>query len=115
MRFEKHGENLTQLELQEIKNNFYISKHAQKRLLERGLNESEISGIIENPFVAYFNIDKSINVAKDEFYYLVFVYEKESKKYKLVTYKEPSNKKVSVLKKQMLAKLGMKRAGSNRV
>ena len=115
MRFEKHGENLTKSELQEIKNNFYISKHAQKRLLERGLNESEIAGIIENPFVAYFNIDKSINIARDEFWYLVFVYDHSAQKYKLVTYKEPSKKKVSVLKKQMFAKLGMKRAGSNRV
>lgn len=115
MRFDAKGENLTKEELNEIKNNFVIGKHAEKRLKERGLETAEIPNIISRPFLAYFNTDGTINIAKDEFHYLVFGYNNKKKNYKLITYKEPSFKKISVIKKQMYAKLGMNRAGSNRV
>lgn len=109
MEFKSNGENLTSLELQEIADNYIVSKHARKRLKERHLEETEVKNIVLNPYLAYFNTDESINILKDEFFYLVFGYDKNLKKFILITYKEPSKSNISAVKKQMFAKLGLGR------
>lgn len=109
MKLKSRGENLSRKELEELANNYVISKHAFTRLKERNLSLDKIKDIILNPYLAYFNTDKSINVCKDNYYYLVFTYCEKEKKFVLVTYKEPSKSKVSVVKKQMYASLGLDR------
>lgn len=113
MKLKNKGQNLTHEDLKEISENFVITKHAQKRLQERGLHESEIKEIILSPYKAFFNTDYSINIAKDSSHYLVFVFSESSKKFVLITYKEPSKNKVSIDRKQMLAFLKLGRLKSN--
>ncbi len=109
MKLKSRGENLSRKELEELANNYVISKHAFTRLKERNLSPDKIKDIILNPYLAYFNTDKSINVCKDNYYYLVFTYCEKEGKFVLITYKEPSKSRVSVVKKQMYASLGLDR------
>lgn len=104
MNIKNRGENLTQEELSEIANNFYISKHAVERLRERG--RVNIRQLVLNPLVAYFNTDGSVNVAQDEYNYLVFSYDEFHKNWKVVTWKEESWHGKTVFDKQQMARNG---------
>lgn len=109
MRKLNRGENLIKTELQEIANNYYITPHAIQRMSERGLDKRSIKDIILNPLVAYFNTDGSINIAKDEFHYLVIKYNGYFKNYQIITYKEPSLNGKNIFQKQELATKGIHR------
>lgn len=110
MRKKNRGEVLTTSELAEIASNFFISKHAKMRILERSeLNTVEkIKEKILHPYVAYFNTDGSINIAVDRYNYFVVV-EKENGGFLIITYKEPSLHGIDILTKQSLAKKGKAR------
>lgn len=107
MTIKYRGEELTPAELQEIADNFYISKHAKERLRERGY--VNIRDLVLNPLVAYFNTDGSINVAQDEYNYLVFVWSERHQNFTLVTWKEESWYGKTVFDKQKMAKNGYER------
>ena len=114
----KSGYNLTREELNDIKNNFVISEHAAIRMKQRGFNPEDIIKVLDNPCVAFWNIDRSVDIANDEYHYLVFRYKKRKEKnyYVLITYTFSSKSGLSkIYKKQMLAKLKIKSPGLNRV
>lgn len=102
------GENLTQDELNEIANNFSLTYHAKQRISERNKNVN-LKQVILNPVLAYFNTDYSINIALNEYEYLVVVYKKYINKYLIITYKERSFNSITIFQKQELAKINYKR------
>ncbi len=104
MQIKYRGEELTPAERQEIANNFHISKHAAERLRDRG--NVDIKALLKDPLVAYFNTDGSINVAQDEWNYLVFVWDDYHKNFNLITWKEESWYGKSVFDKQRMAQAG---------
>lgn len=81
MRRLNRGEILLKEELQEIANHYFITPHAMKRMNERGLNKEDVTKIILNPLLAYFNTDGTINIARNEDHYLVVGYNNYYKKY----------------------------------
>ena len=101
------GEILTREQLNEIANNYRLSKHAQERLAERGKGVN-VKKVLLNPLLAYFNTDGSINIAKDKFNYFVIV-KKSERKYLVVTYKEKSKNNITIFDKWNLAKKGIDR------
>jgi hypothetical protein len=105
------GEELTSAELQEIYNNLFISEHARERLRERV--PVNIKQLFESPLVAYFNTDGSVNVALDEYNYLVVQYCEHFKNWKVVTWKEKSWNSKTVFDKQRMAKAGYGRKVKN--
>ena len=107
MQIKYRGEELTSEERQEIADNFCITKHAVERLRDRGY--IDIRALLKDPLVAYFNTDGSINVAQDEWNYLVFVWDEEGKIFKLITWKEESWYGKSVFDKQRMAMNGYER------
>lgn len=109
MRKLNRGENLTKSELQEIANCYFVTPHAMKRLKERGLKKEDVTNIIINPLLAYFNTDGTINIAKDKEYYLVVGYNNYYKNYVIITYKEPSLNGKNIFEKQQLAIDGVNR------
>ena len=98
------GEELTREELQEIADNFILSNHSKEKIAERHPN-ANIKEIILNPIVAYYNTDKSINIALNEYEYLVIAPDS----YKVVTFKEKSWYSKTVFDKQDMAKNGYDR------
>ena len=111
MIIKNRGEELTPAELKEIYSNLYISEHAKKRLQERV--PVNIKQLFENPCVAYFNTDGSVNVALDEYNYLVVQYCEHFKNWKVVTWKEKSWNSNTVFDKQQMAKAGYGRKIKN--
>lgn len=112
----KSGDNLTKEELAKIKDNYIISPHAWERMQQRKLHPKEIPNALDNPYKAFYNIDGSIILARHERSYLIFRYDSKQDKYIMITYAGPSKEhRVSVSKKQMLAKLKIKTPGKNRV
>lgn len=107
MTLKYQGEELTKEELKELSENFHISKHAAERLRERG--KIDIKNLVLHPLVAYFNTDGSINVAQDQFNYLVFVWDQSHNNFNLVTWKEMSWFGNTVFDKQQMAKNGYDR------
>ena len=107
MIFKNHGEDLTKEELQEIADNFFISRHAKEMFSKRGyLNPRQI---ILNPYIAYFNTDGTINIAFNEYRYLVVGWAEKYQKFCIITWKEPSWTGASVTHKRELARTGKKR------
>lgn len=104
MIIKNRGEELTKEEREEIANNFFISRHAIERLRERG--KVDIRQLVLDPLVAYFNTDGSVNVAQDEYNYLVFSYDDFHKNWKVVTWKEESWHGKTVFDKQRMAMNG---------
>lgn len=98
------GENLTQEELQEIADNFILSVHAKEKIIERHPNIN-IKELILNPIVAYYNTDKSINIALNEYEYIVIAPDS----YKVITFKEKSWYSKTVFDKQDMARNGYER------
>lgn len=98
------GEELTREELQEIADNFILSNHSKEKIAERHPT-ANIKEIILNPIVAYYNTDKSINIALNEYEYLVIAPDS----YVIVTFKEKSWYSKTVFDKQDMAKNGYDR------
>ena len=98
------GENLTQEELQEIADNFILSVHAKEKIAERHPN-ANIKELILNPIIAYYNTDKSINIALNEYEYIVIAPDS----YVIVTFKEKSWYSKTVFDKQDMARNGYER------
>lgn len=98
------GENLTKEELQEIADNFILSTHAKNMIKKRNPN-ANIKEIILNPIIAYYNTDKSINIALNEYEYLVVA----PNSYVIVTFKEKSWYSKTVFDKQDMARNGYDR------
>lgn len=109
MRFLKNGELLTKNELYEILNNFYVTRHARKRIYERGIDIKTLKRVIMNPYIAYYNTDGTINIAKDRYNYFVVDWEKERQNFKIITYKEKSKNNIDILEKFNFARLGIDR------
>lgn len=80
-----NGENLTAEELKDIADNFSITLHGESRRKKRQLNKSEIIEILKNPLLAYWNTDYTVNVAKDEFNYLVFGWNIKQQRWDMIT------------------------------
>lgn len=109
MRFLNNGENLNKEELNEILNNFYVTKHARQRIYERKSSINEIKNIIKNPLLAYYNTDGSINIAKTRYEYIVFDWNEKYNTFSLITFKEKSHNDIDIYEKQKLAKNGIDR------
>ena len=98
------GEMLTTAELKEIAENFSLSRHAEERITERHPN-IDIEQAILNPMLAYYNTDKSVNIAINKYEYLVVA----PYTYKVITFKEKSHNNIDIFAKRELAKQGKKR------
>lgn len=64
---------------------FSITLHGESRRKKRQLNKSEIIEILKNPLLAYWNTDYTVNVAKDEFNYLVFGWNIKQQRWDMIT------------------------------
>jgi hypothetical protein len=95
---------LTTAELKEIAENFTLSRHASERIAERH-SDIDIRQSILNPVLAYYNTDKSVNIAINEYEYLVVA----PYTYKVITFKEKSHNNINIFAKRELAKQGKKR------
>ena len=100
------GELLTKDELQEIAEDFVLSRHAEQRMAER-FPELDIHKAILKPLLAYFNTDGSVNIALNSFEYLVVA--TNSKPFKVVTYKEKSHNNIDIFTKRTMAMQGKSR------
>lgn len=105
MRNLNRGQVLTRAELNEIIENLKFSKHSIERLAQRGSTKADVYKTLENPFLAYFNTDYSINVSPNNNQCYVIV--KIDNGYLVVTYKEDTH--CPMTKKQMLAVMGIDR------
>ena len=97
------GELLTVEELKEVAENFTLTYHSAERILSRN-PKLNIYKTILNPLIAYFNTDGTINIALNEFEYLVVATNR--KPYKIITYKEKSDNDVDVFVKREMAMRG---------
>lgn len=103
----KHGQKVDEFTLNRIADNYVVSYHASTRINQRNKNLN-IKELIRNPFLAYYNTDGSINIAKDRYNYLVVV--RRETDFLIVTYKEHSyNSNHDIFYKQQLALKGIKR------
>lgn len=113
MEIKHKGEELTLSERKEILDHLYFSKHARERLEQR--LPVCIDELIMNPKLAYFNTDGSVNIAADDYNYLVVAYNEKYKNWTVVTWKEkswhPTN---TIFEKQRLAQKGADRADYNK-
>lgn len=98
------GEELTDEELMEIYNNLHITNHARERLNSR--IPVDLKQLFENPLIAYFNTDGSVNVAYDVYNYLVVKYNERYDHWSALTWKEKSWNNKTVFDKQNMAKCG---------
>ena len=102
-----------------IKDTFIITRHCKKRILERMYEDSPsptgkelyemIAYDLENNFIAYRNVDNSINIAVNLYEYYVIVYDKRLEKYVIITFKERSHNDITILDKYEMAKQGIRR------
>lgn len=90
-------------EIIQIYKNAVVSKHARKRLSERG---ATLEDMLKSTF-AYVNVDGSINIAINDYEYFVFVEKKDC--HLLITYKERSKNNITVAQKYMIALNGRPR------
>ena len=98
------GEELTKEELREIADNYILSTHAKNMINKRHPN-ADVRAIILNPIVAYYNTDKSINIALNEYEYLVVAPDS----FVVMTFKEKSWYSINIFDKQNMAKNGYDR------
>lgn len=118
-----HGQEISKELYDEIKSNYYLSKHAQEQLEERSdlvvffddgrinftATKRLINEAMDNHILAYFNTDGSVNIAITEYYYFVFAYNEERNNWTMVTYKETSWYGIDIYEKQQMAKDGFDR------
>lgn len=103
-RWLNKGELLTTEELQDIAEHFTLSRHAEQRIAERH-PDIDIRKAILNPVLAYYNTDSSINIAINEYEYIVIA----PHQYKVITFKEKSLNGIDIFTKRRLAMQGKKR------
>jgi hypothetical protein len=94
---------LSKAEIKEIYGQLEITNHARKRMIERG---ADITDFLKSNF-AYVNVDGSINVAVNDYEYIVVV--KKPDCYLIITYKEPSKNGITIGQKYMIALNGRQR------
>lgn len=97
------GQLLKRNELDEIANNYILTKHA-KEMIDKRCPNLNIKYSIQNPILAYFNTDGSVNIAISDFEYLVVVLDKFP--YKVITFKEKSHNGIDIFFKRRLAQTG---------
>lgn len=97
------GQLLNRDELDEIANNYILTKHA-KEMIEKRCPNLNVKYSIQNPILAYFNTDGSVNIAISDFEYLVVVLDKFP--YKVITFKEKSHNGIDIFFKRYLAQTG---------
>ena len=111
-----HGKLVAKGVIEHIKNNYFISSHAQEQLRartemlvenEKGINffktKKLINAAIDNNILAYFNTDGSVNIALGDYEYFVFSYNENRDNWTMVTYKEPSWYGISIQQKRKMA------------
>lgn len=106
------GEELNKKELQEIYSKLVLTNHAKEMIDNRKVDNEKIDlkKLFEKPYIAYFNTDGSVNVALNDYNYLVVAKSRREKdKWVAITWKEQSWYDKTVLDKQQLAKLGIDR------
>lgn len=103
MEVKHRGQLLTAEELKEISENYVLTKHAQERIKTR-YPKLDIVHTINNPLIAYFNTDGSVNVALTKFEYLVIA--TDCNPYKVITFKEKSHYNNDIYKKRKMAQNG---------
>lgn len=103
IRVRHRGQLLNHNELNEIANNYILTKHA-KEMIEKRCPNLNIEHSIRHPLLAYFNTDGSANIAINNFEYLVVVFNKYP--YRIVTFKEKSHNGIDVYYKRYLAQMG---------
>lgn len=106
MKVKYKGELLTTDELWDITDNFYLSYHARERIATR-FPDLDVANAIRNPILAYYNTDGSMNIAINEYEYLVVI--KTGNTYKVVTFKEKSHNNINIFKKREFALRGWDR------
>jgi len=106
MKIKHRGQLLTAIELEEIADDYIITKHAQERIDTR-YPDLDIEGTIRHPMLAYFNTDGSVNIALNKFEYLVVA--TDCKPYKIVTFKEKSHHNIDIFQKREMAQNGYNR------
>ena len=79
------GQLLKHNELNEIANNYILTKHA-KEMIDKRCPNLNIKHSIKHPILAYFNTDGSVNIAINGFEYLVVSLDRFP--YKIITFKE---------------------------
>ena len=99
------GQLVGEKRLQEIAENFVISNHASQKIAERNPNIN-IKEIILNPLIAYYNTDGTINIALNEYEYLVVSRKKHNDTYNIITYKEKSHNNIDIFTKREMAMRG---------
>lgn len=97
------GQLLKRSELEEIADNYILSKHAQE-MIDKRCPDLNIEYSIKNPVLAYFNTDGSVNIAISDFEYLVISLDVFP--YKVITFKEKSHNGVDIFFKRYLAQSG---------
>lgn len=79
-----YGKKVNKFTLKRIADNYVVSYHASTRLNRRNKNLN-IEELIRNPYLAYYNTDGSISIAKDNKYLVVVPRETD---FLIVTYIE---------------------------
>lgn len=102
------GQLVGEKKLQQIANNYVVSIHAGERIAKRKA-DIDIKSIILNPLLAYYNTDGSINIALNEYEYLVVKKHKDNT-YIIITFKEKSHNNINIFQKRKLAQQGYSRA-----
>lgn len=119
----KHGQTISKELLEEIKSNYFISKHAQEQLVNRSdllakkedntidfyLTKKRINSALDKNILSYFNTDGSVNIALDDTHYFVFCYNESHNNWTMITYKEPSWYSITIQEKQQMALNGFDR------
>lgn len=97
------GQLLRRQELNEIADNYILTKHA-KEMIETRCPNLNVKDSIRHPVLAYFNTDGSVNIALNSYEYLVVSLERIP--YAVITFKEKSYNGVDIYRKRYLAKNG---------
>jgi len=100
LRMLHNGELLLPTELEEISKNFRLSYHVENQLRDRGIS-LDLAPLFKNPFLAYYNTDGSINIARNDYEY--FVVAKGDDCFVVVTFKEKSINGFTVTDKRNFA------------
>ena len=107
-KFNKGGQLVSKELLEYISKHYYVGYHASERLKERGQDITDITKVILNPTLAYYNTDGSINLGVDDYRYFVII--KEGQNYKIITFKETRiEPRVSIYERRELALKGIDR------
>ena len=102
------GQLVGEKKLQQIANNYIVSIHAEEQI-EKRKADIDIKSIILNPLLAYYNTDGSMNIALNEYEYLVVKKHKDNT-YIIITFKEKSHNNINIFQKRKLAQQGYARA-----